>query len=67
MKFKMGADRIRWILIAVSVSVVLILCECCLNNCPINDWNTSRWITAAIIITVFMLAALFGWGGKNED
>ncbi|MCK5025148.1 MAG: hypothetical protein KAJ14_16615 [Candidatus Omnitrophica bacterium] len=67
MKIKMGAEKVRWILIAVSVSVVLILCECCLSNCPINNWNTSRWITAAIIIAVFVLAALFGWGGKNED
>ena len=65
MKIKMGAEKVRWILIAVSV--VLILCECCLSNCPINNWNTSRWITAAIIIAVFVLAALFGWGGKNED
>ena len=67
MKFKMGAEKIRWILIAASVSAVLILCECCLSNCPINNWNTSRWITVAIIIAVFTLAVLFGWGGKNEN
>ena len=67
MKFKMGAEKIRWVLIAVSVSVVLILCEFYLIcRCQINCWDTSRWITVAIIIAVFVLAALFG-GGNNEN
>ncbi len=65
MKFKIGAKKIKWILIAVSVSGVLILCECYLSSCPINIWNISRWITVSIIIAVCILAALFGWGGKK--
>ena len=66
MKGKMNTEQIRWVLIAVSVSGVLILSEFCLNNCPINDWNATRWFTAAIIIAAFVLAVLL-CGGKDEN
>lgn len=67
MKFKTCVEKIGWFWLPIVISVVLILCEFYLAcSCNINVWNTSRWITVAIIIAAFVLAVL-SCGGKNEN
>jgi len=67
MKNKMAIRKFGWFLFPIAISVVLILCEFYLNNqCPIKNWDTSKWISVAIIIAAFVLAVLFS-GGKNEN